>query len=208
MGEFWEDAFQDKKLMWGEDPIALAVEVAELFKQQGFRKILNPGFGYGRNARPFYAAGLDVTGIEISGTAIQLAHELLGADIRVFHGSVDDMPFDDAVYDGIFCHALIHLLDADQRAKLIRDCTHQLRDGGMMIFTAITRDAPTYGVGERLGPDRFRTKDGVNLFFYDEDSIREEFGAFGLIEAGKIDEGAAGKPTTTFWKIVCKKTLP
>lgn len=191
--------------MWGEEPTRFAVDACELFGQLGFRKILIPGFGYGRNAKPFYAKGFDVTGIEISSTAIQLAHDWLGQNIRVFHGSVDDMPFDQAVYDGIFCHALIHLLDSDQRRKLIQDCYHQLRPGGLLYFTAITKDASTYGVGEKLGVDRYRTKDGVSLFFYDPDSIKAEFGSFGLIEAVKIDEAVKGKPATWFWKIVCKR---
>jgi SAM-dependent methyltransferase len=205
MSEFWEDAFQAKQMMWGEAPITLAIKVAEIFKQRGFGKILIPGFGYGRNAGPFYEKGFEVTGIEVSKTAIELAHDFLGQDIRVFHGSVDDMPFDQDVYDGIFCHALIHLLDSEQRAKLIRDCYGQLRHGGMMIFTAITKDAGTYGVGEKLGTDRYKTEHGVNLYFYDHGSIKKEFGGAGLMEATKIDEGGNGKPVTRFWKIVCEK---
>jgi SAM-dependent methyltransferase len=205
MSEFWEDAFQQKKMMWGEQPIALAIETAELFKQLGFRKILIPGFGYGRNARPFHERGLEVSGIEISDTAIQLAHQLLGPKVRAFHGSVGDMPLDGEIYDGIFCHALIHLLDSDQRRKLILDWSRQLREGGLMIFTAITKHAGTYGVGEKLSTDRYRTKDGVDLYFYDQDSIQAEFGEFGLIEALEIDEAGNGKPVTKFWKIVCKK---
>jgi len=57
MGEFWEDAFQEKKLMWGEEPTTLATEASEIFKQRGLKKILIPGFGYGRNAMPFYEKG-------------------------------------------------------------------------------------------------------------------------------------------------------
>ncbi len=116
------------------------------------------------------------------------------------------MPFDQDVYDGIFCHALIHLLDSEQRKKLLRDCYRQLRHNGMMFFTAITKQSSTYGVGEKLSTDRYRTKDGVNLYFYDKDSIKEEFGEFGLIEATQSDETNNGKSATKFWKIVCKKT--
>jgi SAM-dependent methyltransferase len=206
MSDFWEDAFQEKKRMWGEEPTIFAVQAAALFLQHGLRKILIPGFGYGRNAKPFYEHGFEVTGIEISNTAVKLAYELFGQEIRVFHGSVDDMPFDQEVYDGIFCHALIHLLDSGQRKKLLQDCSRQLRPGGIMIFTAITKDASTYGVGEKSGTDRYRTKDGVDLYFYDEDTIPEEFAAFGLIEATKMSEADHRKPAPQFWKIVCHKT--
>lgn len=206
MSEFWENAFQEKKMMWGKEPTTLAIKSAEVFKQLGFKEILIPGFGYGRNAKPFYEQGFEVTGIEVSTTAIQLARKMLGQEIQILHGSVDKMPFDQNVYDGIFCHALIHLLDSNQRKKLILDCYHQLRQGGMMVFTTITKDANTYGIGEKLGIDRYKTKHGVNLYFYDKDSIKEEFGKFGLIEATKIDEDSNGKPATRFWKVVCKKS--
>ena len=75
-----------------------------------------------------------------------------------------------------------------------------------MVFTAVTKHAVTYGVGEKLSTDRYRTKDGVDLYFYDKDSIHEEFAEFGLIEAAEIDETGNGKPETKFWKIICQKT--
>lgn len=50
---------------------------------------------------------MTVTGIEISETAIQLAEKHFGHTLKIHHGSVTDMPFDHAVYDGIFCHAIV-----------------------------------------------------------------------------------------------------
>ena len=205
MSEFWEEAFKNKHIMWGEQPTTSALEACEQFKSLGFRTILIPGFGYGRNARPFLESGIEVTGIEISMTAIQLAYQLLGDKIKIYHGSVRDMPFDQNIYDGIFCHALIHLLSSDDRKQLLANCHTQLKSGGLMVFTAITKHASTYGVGENLGKDLFKTKDGVELFFYDEESIKEEFERFGLVEAAIVEESSDGKPVTNFWKIVCRK---
>lgn len=207
MSDFWENAFKEKQMMWGENPTKVAAEISELFKEKGFRKILIPGLGYGRNAKVFLEAGFEVTGIEISETAIAIGRSLFGSSLRILHGSVVDMPFDSEKYDGIFCHALIHLLDTKERRKLIADCFSQLEAWGMMVFTVITKNAGTYGVGTKLGDDRFRTKDGVDLFFYDESSIREEFGEFGLRECNRIHEPLNGKPglATEFWRIVCQK---
>lgn len=202
MDEFWEEAFKSKQTMWGEQPTISAIETCEHFKSLGFQKILIPGFGYGRNARPFLDSGFEVAGIEISKTAIQLAYQLLGSEIKVINGSVSDMPFEQDIYDGIFCHALIHLLGLDDRKRLLTNCNAQIKSGGLMVFTAITKHASTYGVGEKLGKDLFKTKDGVELFFYDEESIKEEFGRFGLIEATIVVEA----PETKFWKIVCRKS--
>lgn len=201
MAEFWEAAFKSKQRMWGEQPTAAALATCAHFKSLGFRKILLPGFGYGRNAQPFLENGFEVTGIEISQHAIELAHQRLGAEIKVFHGSVADMPFDQDLYDGVFCHALIHLLGSAARHHLLAICHAQLQHGGLMVFTTITKHASTYGVGEQLGKDLFKTKDGVELFFYDAESIQEEFGRFGLLEATVVEE----TPATKFWQVVCEK---
>lgn len=42
-------------------------------------------------------------------------------DIPIHLGSVTDMPFDNRLYDGIFCYALIHLLNKTERKKFIRE---------------------------------------------------------------------------------------
>src|SRR5690606_21327078 len=124
-----------------------------------------PGIGYGRNAQIFRNSGMAVTGIEISQTAIDIAQRHFGKDLVIYHGSVTDMPFDDKQYDGIFCYALIHLLDKDERAKLIRDCYNQLSENGYMVFTTITKDAHTYGQGTYISKDRFEMFGGVKMFF-------------------------------------------
>lgn len=197
--EFWEANFQHKQEMWGMAPAHSAVLASELFAGQSLRKVLIPGIGYGRNAQVFMDKGMQVAGIEISATAIALAGKHAGPTVSIHHGSVTDMPFDDARYDGIFCHALIHLLDSNERAKLIRDCYRQLSAGGLMVFTAISKEAHTYGQGKLLGQDRYEIHDGVQMFFYDEVSVQTEFGQAGLLETRKIQENFP------FFFISCRK---
>jgi 2-polyprenyl-3-methyl-5-hydroxy-6-metoxy-1,4-benzoquinol methylase len=206
MTEFWENAFQTKHKMWGEKPCLAAVEAAAQCKQLGFQSVLIPGMGYGRNAKPFLDAGLAVTGVEISETAIRMGQQMFGSTLKFIHGSVTDTLGDATRYDAVFCHALIHLLDSPQRKKLFADCVHQLNAGGIMVFTAITQSASTYGVGTPLGPARFRTAHGVDLFFYDESSIQAEFASFGLQHARRYYEPVEGQhaPGTEFWNIECR----
>lgn len=208
MTEFWESSFREKQEMWGMEPADCVIDTLELFKKHEIHKILIPGFGYGRNAGIFTDNGFDVTGIEISETAIDLAKKHYGDKIRVYHGSVSDMPFDRELYDGIFCYALIHLLPAKERIKLIHDCYHQLKPNGIMVFTAISKTDNRYGEGKEISKDTFETKHGVTLFFYDSDSIEKEFAPYGLIEAKEINEPATStgnKPTLRLWQITCRK---
>lgn len=201
MGEFWEEAFKDKKEMWGLEPAKSTVLTKDFFVEHKIKNVLIPGIGYGRNAQVFVDSGMNVTGIEISQTAIDLAHEHFGTDIKIHHGSVTEMPFDDNLYDGIFCYGLIYLLDQDERKKLIQDCFKQLTKNGYMVFTAITKDAQTYGQGTQISKDRFEMFGGVKIFFYDQETIEEEFGNCGLFEVSEVMENYP------FYLIKCKKVV-
>lgn len=186
--EFWETNFNEKQEMWGFEPAKSAILATHFFIKKFVKNVLIPGIGYGRNAQIFSDNGMTVSGIEISKTAIALAEKHYGTGMTIHHGSVSDMPFDQEQYDGIFCHALIHLLDEQERAKLISDCYHQLSENGCMIFTAISKEASTYGTGKLIGKDRYEQFGGVNIFFYDRESVNAEFGAFGLVEVMVIEE--------------------
>jgi SAM-dependent methyltransferase len=128
-----------------------------------------------------------------------MARKQYGTGMTIFHGSVTEMPFDNCQYDGIFCYASIHLLDSSERQKLIRDCYHQLFKNGYMVFTAISKEAHTYGKGKFISKDRYEIFDGVSMFFYDRASIHAEFDQAGLFEITEINENYP------FFLIKCKK---
>lgn len=197
--EFWEAVFSERQEMWGFEPSHSAILIKDFFVQQGLKNILIPGFGYGRNAKIFKDSGMTVTGIEISKTAIDIAKKHYGTDMTIYHGSVTDMPFDQSKYDGIFCYALIHLLDEEQRAKLIRDCYNQLSENGYMVFAVISKEAHTYGTGKFISKDRYEIFEGVKMYFYDSASIHTAFDKAGLFEITAINE------QFPFYLIKCKK---
>lgn len=208
MTEFWESSFIEKQTMWGFEPSDSAILAKDFFLEKKTKDILIPGIGYGRNTKIFTENGINVTGIEISKTAIDLARKNGLNDIRIYHGSVTDMPFDRKLYDGIFSYALIHLLNNHERKKFIRDCYNQLKPNGYMIFTTISKKAPMFGKGKKLSKDRFEIIKGAKIFFYDSDSIIREFGEYGLIEISEIDESnnrIENKPPLNFMVVKCKK---
>lgn len=205
MSEFWETAFAKMQLAWGLEPTRSAVLARDRFVRAGAKTVLIPGIGYGRNAKPFLESGMAVTGIEISETAIALARSRLGLELPIFHGSVTDMPFDEKQYDGIFCYGLIYLLNPGGRAKLLEDCFRQLAPGGHMIFTVISKTAPMYAQGPRLGDDWYERLPGLPMYFYDRDSVRREFGAFGLLEISEIDEPSGDGVSLPFLDVICRR---
>lgn len=188
MSEIWEETFKDNQEIWGFSPVKSARLVKDFFIEHQVKNILIPGIGYGRNAVPFLENDIAVTGIEISQTAIGLAGKHFGNNLKIYHGSVTEMPFDDVLYDGIFCHGLIYLLNKAERKKLIRNCANQLKEGGFMVFTVITKEAQTYGQGKLISKDRYEQFGGIKIFFYDRESIEKEFAGAGLFEITDITE--------------------
>ena len=200
MSEFWEGLFKDNQEVWGFEPARSTVLTNDFFVDHNVKDVLIPGIGYGRNAQIFRENGMTVTGIEISQTAIDLAHKHFGDDLIIHHGSVTEMPFDENLYDGIYCYALIHLLNKNERTKLIQDCFNQLRDSGHMVFATVTKKAQIYGQGSCIGKDRFEIFGGLKMFFYDMETIQEEFGKAGLFEILDVID------IYPFYLIKCKKT--
>ncbi|PGX12793.1 bifunctional 2-polyprenyl-6-hydroxyphenol methylase/3-demethylubiquinol 3-O-methyltransferase UbiG [Bacillus sp. AFS033286] len=206
--EFWESSFIEKQTMWGFEPTDSAILTKDFFLEKNVKDILIPGIGYGRNAKVFIDHGINVTGIEISKTAIDLAKQNGLEGIRIHHGSVNDMPFDRNLYDGIFSHALLHLLNEQEREQFIEECFNQLKPGGYMVLTTVSKKAPMYGKGKQLDQDYFEIMEGVKMFFYDEDSIKHEFNKYGLVQVSEIDEpnkNMENKPSINFLMIKCTK---
>lgn len=205
---FWEEKFRSEKTSWGFEPANSALYARDLFVRNNLKNILIPGIGYGRNARIFIEQGINVSGIEISKSAIDLARKVNNLNIMIHHGSVTDMPFSKNKYDGIFCYALIHLLNQPERRKFIKNCFNQLVKNGIMVFTVISKNSAMYGSGKPISKDRFKITNGLNVFFYDDESAKKEFGNFGMKECREFDEPIKhmkNEPPLKCLLITCKK---
>ena len=207
MTEYWESRFKNEGVMWKSEPADSAICALELFKKENINKILIPGFGYGRNGKIFIDNGFNVTGIEISESAINLARES-GIECIIHHGSVTSMPFDTAQYEGIFCYALIHLLNQNERHIFLKSCYCQLKRGGVMIFTTTSKKTGLYGHGRKISKDRYEIAKGLKAYFYDTDSILKEFSDFGLVECIDIEEPVkfmTGEEPVKLKYVICRK---
>jgi 2-polyprenyl-3-methyl-5-hydroxy-6-metoxy-1,4-benzoquinol methylase len=208
MKQFWESSFIEKQTSWGFEPSDSTILAADFFLENNATDILIPGIGYGRNAKYFVEKGFNVTGIEISKEAIDLAKNQNGLDIKIYNGSVCEMPFDNKLYDGIFCYALAHLLNSRERSKFIGDCYKQLKQNGTMIFTLASEKTAMYGQGKKLSKNRYEIMKGLNVFFYNPDAVKREFGKYGLVDFFEIDEpikNMVNEPPLKLIYVKCKR---
>jgi SAM-dependent methyltransferase len=208
MNTFWEERFAEEGRIWGDTPSLTAEFAIRLFKSVGVHKVLIPGSGYGRNAGAFTRAGFTVTGIEISTTAVTLARQD-SPGVRYHHGSVLDMPFDDSVYDGIYCFNVLHLLRKNERAAFLERCTEQLTDGGVVFFVVFSDREPSYGTGRMVEENTFESKPGREVHYYSRDDLVSEFRDFEVIETGMMEDpeehGEEGRHTHLLRYIYTRK---
>jgi ubiquinone/menaquinone biosynthesis C-methylase UbiE len=95
---------------------------------------LEIGIGLGRTL-PFYPAGVRLTGIDLSGVAVDLAERRareLGLDVTLRQGDAAALPYPDEHFDTVvFCYALCTIPD-DRRA--VAEAVRVLRPEGRLLL--------------------------------------------------------------------------
>jgi SAM-dependent methyltransferase len=111
------------------------------FNGFGGQRLLEVGCGIGTDLTRFARGGAQVTGVDLSRTAIELAKqnlELHGvADARLRIENAEALSDADDSYDIVYGHGVVQYT-ADP-AKLVRECHRVLKPGGTAIFMVYNR---------------------------------------------------------------------
>ena len=113
-------------------------------------RLLDAGTGTGallrelaRQGQPRQAVGLDR-----SATMLARARPLLPPGWELVRGDAERMPFDDASFDVVAAAYLLHILDADQRARVLGELHRVLKPSGRV--GVVTVAPPRSRVGSWL----------------------------------------------------------
>jgi 2-polyprenyl-3-methyl-5-hydroxy-6-metoxy-1,4-benzoquinol methylase len=195
MNEYWDKRFQNEGKIWGETPSRTAVYALELFTKEGVKKIVVPGSGYGRNTKLFSAAGIKVTGMEISETAVNFARKYDSAT-RVYHDSVLDMSILGRNYDAVYCFNVLHLFRSYDRQLLVQQCLGRIKKDGLLFFTVFSEKEDSCGIGKKTEQNTFESKPGRAAHYFTEDDLKATFKNTEIIETGimKDPEDHGGGP--------------
>jgi SAM-dependent methyltransferase len=185
--EYWESRYLGEGKIWGESPSKSASAALQWFLAKHVKTVLVPGSGYGRNTRLFSTAGLDVTGIEISQTALKMAGQF-DPRSKFYLGSVLDMSFDNRRYDAIYCFNVLHLFRQPERELFLNRCLGKLKKQGLAYFTVFSEKESTFGQGTATEPDTFESKPGRPVHYFSEPDLRQQFHWFEIIETGTIED--------------------
>ncbi|MFX1394892.1 MAG: class I SAM-dependent methyltransferase [Promethearchaeota archaeon] len=187
MKEYWNHRFSIEEKIWGDTASKTAEFALKLFLKYNVRKILIPGAGYGRNTKLFSTHNFDVTGIEISPIAYDIA-KVYDPRTIFFKGSVLDMPFNNEIYDAIYCHNVLHLFLRNDRVFFLKKCYEQLKHNGFIFFTVFSEKEKSFGRGKKIENNTFESKPGRPTHYFSEENLIEHFKDFSVLETGLIED--------------------
>jgi SAM-dependent methyltransferase len=153
-------------------------------------KILDLGFGDGRNMPLLHDLGFEIYGVEISEEICRLTQtrmERLGVPTRLETGSNSHIPFGDEAFDFILaCHACYYVSPGESFAENLLEIARVLRPGGRFIFSLAKTDTYVLDNADSLGNGHFRiTHDprglrdgGVFRAFESRQEIVDELGTY------------------------------
>lgn len=206
---YWDKRFQSEGYVWGTSPSQTAEYAAAIFRKNGVQKILVPGSGYGRNTKFFSESGFDVTGIEISDVAGEMAREY-DPQTRTYHGSVLDMPSNDSQYDAVYCYNVLHLFREKERKQCLQACADKVKGNGLLFFIVFSEREPSFGKGQKVEKNTFESRPGRPVHYFTEAELRHYFEHFEIIESGITEDAenhSEGPHTHVLLYILARKPL-
>jgi SAM-dependent methyltransferase len=104
------------------------------------KEVLDVGCGAGTDLMRFARGGANVSGVDISASAIALAaanfaQQRLTADLREADG--EHLPFPDNTFDLVYAHGVVQYTSNGE--ALVGECRRVLKDGGTAVFQAYNR---------------------------------------------------------------------
>ncbi|MEW6057998.1 MAG: class I SAM-dependent methyltransferase [Bdellovibrionota bacterium] len=140
---------------------------AESFPKKG-SKILELGSGAGDGLIALAEKGYQVTGIEISSTAVEWAQEKLllkQLASKVVHGNIaKPLPFADASFDAVLDANCLHCLTGTDRANALNEVQRVLRRDGFLLVSHMVNDPRELPVDVIFDPELRVQKRGSVLY--------------------------------------------
>jgi SAM-dependent methyltransferase len=182
------------------------------------KRVLDLGFGDGRNMPLLHNLGMNVHGVEISPEICQLTEARMRQyDINIVArvGRNSSIPFDEASFDYVLaCHACYYVDAATRFSDNANEIARVLRPGGTFVFSApmastyIMRGAQDLGDGHmQIRNDPYGVRNGSILKKFDREA--DIIGAL----SPAFEDFAIGSCRNDFWGIeehvwivVCHRT--
>lgn len=158
----WEEIYGHGKLL-ERDPHPETGKIAELFKKNKIKRILDLGSGGGRHTVYLANKGFDMYGLDSSPTGLAFTLSVLSKKGLTAHLILHDMsslPYDDGYFDAVISVQVIHHNRLEGIKKTIREITRVLGHRGLIWITMpVSKNEPSTKQKE-IEPGTFLPLDG------------------------------------------------
>jgi len=186
-GEFWDARFRTEGAIWGDAPSPTARLAAD--HARAGDRVLEVGFGYGRDLAFLGQRGCRVSGVDLSAAGLELAQaRLQQSGVRpecLWTGPFEDSDIPALGFDVVLCHRMAHLLLTPEAVgRFARKVEEVLRPGGLVCLGARDlRDlnpADMVAVADQVY--EYLRRPGHRIRYWSDDTFRRVFGgAFTLL---------------------------
>ena len=170
--EAWESFYSENRRPWRG-----ISDIGDLPFPPGGR-ILEVGCGNGKTALALSKKGFSVTGVDLSGSAVEMCRELLPDSGEFICASVTGLPFDDGTFDGaVAFHVLEHLTDEEMQLA-DRDLSRVLNPGSHLLVRCFAKGDMRSGKGEDIGRSTVIRGNGILYHYYEEEELIAKLPSF------------------------------
>ncbi len=137
--------------------------------------------GSGEAAAPWLAAGFEVTGLDISEHALDLAAKRHPALKRV-EGLAEDPPLNDRQFSAVQLSVALHEFPRPERAQVLRSIRRLLKPGGWLVIVDLHPAGPWLQLPQQLFCALFETDTAIAML---QDDLVAELQALGFTSVGQ-----------------------
>jgi SAM-dependent methyltransferase len=180
---WWDRRYRAEGAIWGEAASPTA-DIALRYLSNPSR-VLEIGFGYGRDLACLLQRGFRVTGIDLSSEARRRAEERLRSQKlkpeALLTGRFEDFALPADSFDAVLSHRVAHLLVApDSITRFARQAHRVLQPGGLLCLGTrnphdLDNDGDLVRISDRLYEYVDRPGHRIN-YCWDDELIRDTFG--------------------------------
>ncbi len=213
--QHWDSYWQDgaNSSYWLEPDAAVVAFISRLDRSVT-RETLDLGCGIGKHARSLLEAGLTVTAIDISGSALAILKRNPGREtnIRLVIGDYGEDVFTVGSFDLVLSRNVPYHGTREKFARATQLVHKWLRPGGLFFFTCPTRRDAKFGNGEEIAPYTYRPFNSIHPgdihYFADESDITDFLAGFTLLSQAVAEhywDYQGTRQFSSYWQIMAER---
>jgi SAM-dependent methyltransferase len=210
---FWEARYA-RGLVYGTEPTSVAHRLVAVFRAHGVQRIVEAGCGSGRDALLYAREGFEVTGTEISGSALRWVRERAQAEglrITLLRDDLAETHLPPGSFDAAVAMHVIHLQPAPVRQTMVSQLWRLTRDGGLIAMANYSTHEAGYATWDPYPEPNTRVDPkGKVVHFFDEADVRallppDRFDLLTLEEVDLAEVPDGGPVTHREWLTIARK---